>query len=69
MQDFEIAAMALRDWFAGQYLAGRGHAVARYDDDEPGEYDERITAVATTAYRIADAMLAARSRPTDAGDE
>ncbi len=46
--------MTLRDWFAGQALAGMLTAT----NDAP------ITAYARDAYRMADAMLAARKEPT-----
>lgn len=47
--------MTLRDWFAGQALASRGHLLetgVRYASD-----------LADECYYIADAMLAARSGP------
>jgi hypothetical protein len=55
----DIPGMSLRDWFAGQALAGlasdgeRLNAVHEYGDD-PAQ------AVALAAYAIADAMLRAR---------
>jgi hypothetical protein len=48
--------MTLRDWFAGQALAGVCSAII-------GGYmpnDEECTEAASGAFRIADAMLAAR---------
>lgn len=45
------SGMTLRDWFAGQALAGLS---VNFSDGE--DYDH----VAVTAYRQADAMLAAR---------
>ena len=52
--------IALRDWFAGQALAGiaSGH-------DETGMWMWRPGEAAEAAYLVADAMLAAR---TDGGD-
>lgn len=48
--------MTLRDWFAGQALpqvqrAGQEHATVTRDD------------IAVEAYRMADALLAARAKP------
>ena len=53
--------MTLRDWFAGQALAGiaSGH-------DETGMWMWRPGEAAEAAYLAADAMLAAR---TDGGDD
>lgn len=45
--------MTLRDWFAGQAMAGAAYNFAN------GQAD----AAAEKAYRFADAMLAARERP------
>jgi hypothetical protein len=45
--------MTLRDWFAGQALAG----IAATGSSSPYEKD------AEQAYRYADAMLVARNRP------
>jgi len=49
----QATGMTLRDWFAGQALAG---LMARPGD--PGRYAE----CATVMYMIADAMLAERSK-------
>ena len=58
--------MSLRDWFAGQALAGILASNARAT---VGPDMERITAmVADVAYRTADAMLAASIVP-EAADE
>lgn len=53
--------MSLRDWFAGQALAGM---MASDDGSTPEN-------VAAEAYEIADAMLAARSlrEPRETGEE
>jgi hypothetical protein len=48
--------MTLRDWFAGQAAAGMLLAVHHE------QHGENAKSVAETAYRIADAMLVARSR-------
>ena len=44
--------MTLRDWFAGQALAGLSSAVTRSD-------------AVKWAWEIADAMIAARNKPTE----
>ena len=46
--------MTLRDYFAGQALASQGRL--------PAHWDER--SIVKWAYRVADAMLAARQEPT-----
>ena len=48
--------MSLRDWFAGMAL--QGLSVNRY-------YDSHGKNMADAAYRFADAMLIARTRPID----
>ena len=45
--------MTLRDYFAA-------HALASYNSAEHGEWD--IHAIASDCYRLADAMLAERSK-------
>lgn len=55
-EDFNFKGMSLRDWFAGQAIAG---ALADDNDDlEHADWD----ACAGYAYRLADAMLAARKK-------
>lgn len=48
--------MTLRDWFAGQALAGL-MPVCQHDTIAPGTWPQHI---ARNAYEVADAMLAAR---------
>lgn len=48
--------MSLRDWFAGQALAGT-IAASNYDKEDWAEI------FASEAYAVADAMLAARKAP------
>lgn len=50
--------MSLRDWFAGQAMAGW---LASFGPDE----GYRAAGISTFAYEIADAMLAARSGGQD----
>jgi hypothetical protein len=52
--------MSLRDWFAGQALAGiTANPATR------GSGDELIGALSVSCYDIADTMLAAREVPHD----
>jgi hypothetical protein len=51
----EEQGMTLRDWFAGQALAGMISAV-----DPKSEGSQAIKPIAEAAYDFADAMLAAR---------
>jgi hypothetical protein len=51
--------MTLRDWFAGQVLAGQW----TLRESEAAHIEQpTATNMAASAYRIADAMLAARKR-------
>jgi hypothetical protein len=55
--------MSLRDYFAAKVLQGVCHAnMLAYCDDYHG-YRREITNAAALAYRLADAMLAARAQP------
>lgn len=64
---YDVSGMSLRDWFAGQALAG-GSVDATATEAElarlfPGSRSvTKQEVVACRAYLIADAMLAARSR-------
>lgn len=55
----DTEGMTLRDWFAGQALAGVLTSCAH--PKITGPIGLEPTAYATLAYRIADAMLAVRS--------
>ncbi len=55
----EAPGMSLRDWFAGQALAGM--IGANGPGDTPWAQDPH-TLVAATAYALADAMIAERSK-------
>lgn len=63
--------MSLRDWFAGQALAGimanpeRWRDIQRRYDKGEMTYDDASKSNAAKAYSIADAMLAARARLMD----
>lgn len=50
----QFAGMTIRDWFAGQALAGM------LADQN---YDETPQKAAASCYRVADAMLAKRAKP------
>lgn len=56
--------MALRDWFAGQALAGllAGQWNVAENAVEPQPLSENASSVASGAYAVADAMLAARGQ-------
>ena len=62
-----LKGMTLRDYFAGQALAGMYSSpymlAAAYDDLENEQPDDRL---ALWAYDQADAMIAKRERPDDA---
>lgn len=47
--------MSLRDWFAGQYLAGLA--------SDPSYDNTSFAAIADEAYLAADAMVAKREKP------
>ena len=60
--DNAIVGMTLRDYFAGQALAGL--CVRAADDGQRTEW--RFQLIANVALKVADAMLAARERKEDA---
>lgn len=60
-----VTGMSLRDWFAGQALAGMLAATAR--SMAPEEAERVMEAKAKYSYRYADAMLAAR-QPEQTGE-
>jgi hypothetical protein len=65
--------MSLRDWFAGQALAGimanpvRWEQIAADYTSGKKSYDQCSAANATKAYSIADAMLCARASQAEGG--
>jgi hypothetical protein len=56
---YPVSGMTLRDWFAGQALAG----LASEWQTIPGSYEDTIGGAARTAYGLADALLAERDKP------
>lgn len=54
---YEVNGMSLRDWFAGQALAG----TCAYSGEGSKLIDTNPKAIAKTAYIWADAMIAARN--------
>jgi len=58
---FKNNGMSLRDWFAGQALAGAMTRASTEDEWPMTEKDPRA-AIAKAAYGMADAMIAARSK-------
>ena len=55
--------MTLRDYFAAKVLAG---FLANQHQDYAPLIDDKVPMLAKEAYRLADAMLAARERKEDA---
>jgi hypothetical protein len=53
--------MTLRDYFAGQALAGGTSGMTGLADFTPGEIAEEARLMAMACYMLADALLAARS--------
>jgi hypothetical protein len=70
----DFPGMSLRDWFAGQALAGimanpeRWRDIARRYDQGKMSYDDASKSNAVKAYNIADAMLAARNPTPTKGE-
>ncbi len=58
--------MSLRDWFAGQALAGE---FASQDTDSGVWMEKGFGTVAARCYNVADAMLAARATRRDGAKE
>lgn len=54
--------MSLRDWFAGQALAGWCGSSITIGGEALNSSTEHAAAMAITSYRFADAMLAERNR-------
>lgn len=54
--------MSLRDWFAGKVLGGE---VASQSDNTGEWKEEQFATLAKRCYKIADAMLAERSKNDD----
>lgn len=57
--DIRVHVIDLRDWFAGKALEGWLASYAA-DSRHPAELDAPCAATASLAYKMADAMLAAR---------
>ena len=57
------SGMTLRDWFAGEALAGWLASFTDTACPHPGETPESAARVAASSYAMADAMLAERSKP------
>lgn len=55
---FATGGMSLRDWFAGQAMIGLAYQSCPHSKDD--WFGVTRDAVAAEAYRIADAMIAAR---------
>ncbi len=55
--DPQTEGMTLRDYFAGQALTAMGYTVTHW-----GHEDDTLAKVASTAYRMADAMLDEREK-------
>jgi len=68
---YAVGGMSLRDWFAGQALAGWLSAGAVNAIIAVRGCDEATAQwlLSEGCYSVADAMLSARARPTPAGDE
>ena len=66
-QYFASHGMSLRDWFAGQALAGLMAATAHPESGGPSHSYGGHDGLARTAYAFADAMLAAKARPVLTG--
>jgi hypothetical protein len=56
--NYDTAGMTLRDWFAGQALAG----LLANGDGPNAKWAEHFPSAATWAYGLADSMIAERSK-------
>lgn len=56
------AGMSLRDWFAGQALAGIVGTNYDWFTSDSADYGSRVHSAAHFAYSLADAMIAARAQ-------
>ena len=61
--ELPVQGMTLRDYFAAKVLAG---FLANQHQDYAPLIDDKVPMLAKEAYRLADAMLAARERKEDA---
>jgi len=58
---YHEVGMSLRDWFAGQVLAGM--CANPSTERSRAKHEELEQKIAFVSYRLADAMLAERSKP------
>lgn len=59
---FFSGGMTLRDWFAGQALIGVSAELVKHGYPKPEFSHGEIYSISTTAYMIADAMIAEREK-------
>lgn len=65
LRDVVVPGMSLRDWFAGQSLAGLVSSwYDRYANDPATQRGSGPADISLAAYAHADAMLAAREKGT-----
>ena len=60
-EGFDREGMTLRDWFAGQAMAG----ILSGNPSTTINQDDLVKVLSVSAYGIADAMLAQREKPND----
>lgn len=58
----QVPVMSLRDWFAGQALAGLASQISGVEHFTPEQRASGWVAMAAGIYEIADAMLAERTK-------